>query len=211
MNPLNWLIPAAAALWIFCAPAAFAADPANSLMSESFQQFDQNLDTGWRTLRLKGDYAGAIEAILQYQSVHAAELNDRQKGSLAFHLAGVYALAGNKVKAIEWFQKSLATGGSGNPAYIQGFIDFLRGDRTALIEARHTIATTNPGPWREEDLKEMDEMLAYFGEPFEAAWAALNCHDPDIKEDRPDWVAYCQAMDGKYRKTYLEHGIRLPE
>ncbi|HEY1772532.1 MAG TPA: hypothetical protein VGH91_05000 [Gammaproteobacteria bacterium] len=178
-------------------------------MSESFQQFDQHLDTGWRTLRVKRDYAGAAEAILQYQSLHAAGLNEGQKGSLAFHLAGVYALAGDKAKAIEWFQKSLDTGGSGNPAYIQGFIHFLQGDKTGLADARHTIATTNPGPWREQDLKEMDAMLAYFGEPFEAAWGALNCHDPGIKGSGPEWIAYCQADDAKYRKIYLEHGIKL--
>ncbi len=210
MNPRNWLIPAATALWFICAPGAWAAAPSDSaLMNESFLQFDQKMDTGWRTLQVKGDYRGAAEAILQYQAVHAAELKDWQKGSLAYHLAHCYALGGGTPKAIEWFQKSLATGGWGNPAYIQGFIDFLKGDKTALEDARHTIATTNPGPWQAQDLDEMDEMLAYFGEPFEAAWAALNCHDPGIKTDKPDWVNYCRTADAKYRALYLKHGIKL--
>lgn len=211
MNPLNWLVPAAAALWLFCAQTAIAAGPSNSaLMEESFQQFDQKMATGWRTLQVKGDYLGAADAILQYRSIHAAELSPGQKGALAFHLGHCYAMAGDTPKAIEWFQKSLDGGWSGNPAYIQGFIDFLKGDRAALEAARHTIATINTGPWTAEDLSEMDEMLAYFGEPFEAAWAALNCHDPGIKTDTPGWRAYCMAADVKYRDLYRAHGIGLP-
>lgn len=211
MNLVNWLMPLAGALWLFCAPAALATTPSDStLINESFQQFDQNLDTGWRTLQLKRDYLGALEAIRQYQAAHAAELNEAQKASLAFHLAHCYAMAGDKAKAIEWFQRSIDSGWSGNPAYIQGFIDFLNGDKAALVEARHTLASTNPGPWRAGDLKEMDEMLAYFGAPFEAAWSALNCHDPGVDGEGPEWIAYCRAMDAKYRETFLKHGVALP-
>lgn len=212
MNPLNWLIPAAAALWLFCAQGAIAAGPSNSaLMNESFQQFDQKLDTGWRTLQVKRDYLGAADAILQYRSIHAAELSPGQKGALAFHLGHCYAMAGDTPKAIEWFQKSLDGGWSGNPAYIQGFIAYLKGDRAALLEARHTIATTNPGPWRAGDLDEMDVMLAYFGQPFETAWAALNCHHPGIKTDTAEWRSYCRAADAKYRQTFLAHGVKPAE
>ena len=212
MNPSKWLIPAAAALWLFCAHAVFAAAPSSdALMSESFQQFDQKMDTGWRTLQLKGDYLGAADAILRYRTLHAAELDDWQKGSLAFHLGHCYAMAGETAKAIAAFRDALASGGWGNPAYIEGFIAFLQGDKTTLMDARHAIAATNPGPWQKDDLAEMDAMLTYFGQPFEAAWAALNCHDPGIKTDTPEWAAYCHAADRKYRNTFLAHGVKLPE
>ncbi|HEY3860237.1 MAG TPA: hypothetical protein VGM47_11605 [Gammaproteobacteria bacterium] len=200
------LLFAASSLWLFCTPVLAAAS-GDAFVDQSFQEFDQKLDTGWRTLQIKGDYQGAADAILQYQSVHDAQLQTWQKDSLAFHLGHLYAMTGDKPKAIEWLQKSLA--GSGNPAYIQAYIAFLRGDKAALVDTRHTLATTNPGPWRAEDLDEVDAMLAYFDEPFEAAWAALNCHDPGIKTDTPVWVSYCQAMDVKYRKLYLQHGIKL--
>jgi hypothetical protein len=210
-NPFIQLALAASVLWLFCASPVIAAGPSNdAFMNQSFQQFDQNLETGWRTLQLKRDYLGAADAILQYQSVHAAQLNAGQKGSLSFHLAHVYAMAREKGKAIEWFQKSLTTGGMGNPAYIQGFIAFLQGDKTALADARHTLATTNSGPWQAQDLDEMDGMLSYFDQPFEAAWGALNCHDPGMKVDSPEWIAYCRAVDAKYRDVYLAHGVKLP-
>ncbi|MGH2508849.1 MAG: hypothetical protein ACRESX_07765 [Gammaproteobacteria bacterium] len=180
----------------------------NALMQESFQQFDQNLSGGWRTLQVKGDYLGAAKAMLDYLSVHSATLKPGQKDSLAFHLGHVYALAGNKQEAIHWFRKSIADHLMGNPAYTQSFIAFLENDRSAFLADRHTIATINPGPWRAGDLREMDTMLEYFGEPFEAAWGALNCHNPAAESTTAAWIEYCRAMDAKYRDLYAKHGIK---
>jgi hypothetical protein len=196
--------------WLFAATPAFAAPASDAqLMHESFQKFDQQLDTGWRTLQVRRDYLGAAAAIREYQSEHAAQLKTWQQGSLAFHLAHVYALAGNQPEAIRWLRQSMAGHWAGNPAYIKAFIAFLQNDKPALIKARHVIATTNPGPWQAEDLSEVDAMIDYFGEPFEAAWGALNCHESRTTQKTPAWKAYCQAVDIKYRKLYLQHGIKL--
>lgn len=178
------------------------------LMRESFRQFDQNLKGGWRTLQVQRDYLGAAHAMLEYLSVHSAILKPWQKDSLAFHLGHVYALAGKRQEAIHWFQKSIADHRMGNPAYTESFIAFLENDKPALLADRHTIATTNPGPWRAEDLREMDAMLDYFGDPFEAAWSALMCHSPAAEGTGAAWFSYCKAIDAKYRRLYAKHGIK---
>lgn len=204
------LFAAIVALW-FCtgvsAPAAVASE--DVLMQETFQQFDQNLEGGWRTLQLKRDYLGAADAMLEYLSGHSATLKPWQKDSLAFHLGHVYAMAGKRREAIHWFQKSIADHRMGNPAYVKSFMAFIENDKPALMADRHTIAATSASHWRAEDLSEMDAMLDYFGEPFEAAWGALNCHNPAIKKTTAEWISYCQAVDVKYRKIYLQHGIKL--
>ncbi|MHB8426066.1 MAG: hypothetical protein ACYDB9_13135 [Gammaproteobacteria bacterium] len=178
------------------------------LMRESFRQFDQNLKGGWRILQVQRDYPGATHAMLEYLSVHSATLKPWQKDSLAFHLGHVYALAGKRQEAIHWFQKSIADHRMDNPAYVESFIAFLENDKPALLADRHTIATTNPGPWRAKDLREMDAMLDYFGDPFEAAWSALMCHNPSAEGIGAAWFSYCKAIDGKYRRLYAKHGIK---
>ncbi len=164
------IILAATALWLCCGSVAFAGPrTTNALMQESFQQFDQKLDTGWRVLQVQGDYVGAANTMLDYLSMHTATLKPWQKDSLAFHLGHVYALAGKRDEAIYWFRKSIAGHRMDNPAYVNGFIDFLQNDKPALLADRSSIAAMHPSLARAGDLREMDAMLEYFGEPFEAA------------------------------------------
>jgi len=204
------LFVAGVALWLCSGfSAALTAVSHKALMNESFQQFDQNLNTGWRVLQLQRDYLGAANAMLEYLSVHSTTLKLWQKDSLAFHLGHIYALAGKKREAIHWFKKSMADHLMDNPTYTESFIVFIEKDKPALLEDRDTIATTHPGPSRAQDLREMDVMLEYFGESFEAAWGALNCHNPATKETTAAWISYCKDMDAKYRKIYLQHGIKL--
>jgi tetratricopeptide (TPR) repeat protein len=201
---------AATTLWLCCG-ALVSADQmsANDLTLESFQKFDQSLDTGWRVLQVQRDYRGAAKAILDYISVHSATLKPWQKASLAFHLGHVYALAGERDQAIRWFRKSIDGHRLGNPEYVESFIAFLQNDKPALIADRRIVANTNPGAWRTHDLGEMDAMLEYFGEPFEAAWGAYTCHIQRTENTGPAWVPYCKVVDTKYRDIYLEHGIKL--
>lgn len=158
---------------------------------------------------MQRDYLGAAKAMLDYLSVHSATLKPWQKESLAFHIGHVYALAGKNKEAIHWFRKSMAGHLLDNPAYVQGFIAFLQNDKSALLTDRHTIADMRPSLMQNDDLREMDVMLEYFGEPFEAAWGALNCHNPAAESHTAAWIAYCRAIDVKYEKLFLLHGIKL--
>lgn len=81
------VILAAIIMWFCCGALVFAGQvPTNALMHESFQQFDQSLDTGWRVLQVQRDYLGAAKAMLDYLSVHPTALMPWPKDSLAFHL-----------------------------------------------------------------------------------------------------------------------------
>lgn len=194
-----------------CANAWSNPTPDAHLMHESFQRFDQS-NGGWRTFQVHRDYRGAADAIRAYLRKHLAGLTPFQRASLSFHLAHIYALEGNRSLAIRWFQKSNSYHAFGNPAYPESFVAFLQNDRVALLQGREVIATTNPGPWRIADLKEVDALVEYFGDPFEAAWGALMCHGALLAVTRNDagWHSYCAAIDAKYRSLYLVHGVKLP-
>jgi hypothetical protein len=187
---------------------AFASASAQSSNDDSaqksFMQFDQDPNGGWRTLQLQRDYQGAADAILQFMSEHDTELKTWQEGSLAFHLGHVYALMDDRTNAIHWFKQSLSYHALSNPAYVDGFIAYLQNDKPALMKDRHTVATTDPGPWQSADLKEMDAMIDFFGAPFEAAWGALNCVGTGAKAD-PKWADFCRAVSVKYHAIYLQH------
>lgn len=209
---LACVLPAAVLALGLCTGSPAATPPAVTdarLMRESFWQFDQNLKGGWRTLQVQRDYLGAAHAMLEYLSVHSATLQPWEKDSLAYHLGNVYALAGRRQTAIHWFQTSIADHRMGNLAYAESFITFLRNDKPALLADRHIIATTNSGPWRAKDLSEMDAMIGYFGEPFEAVWGTLNCHIEAATDTGPAWESFCKAIDAKYRAIYLQHGVVL--
>ncbi|MDE2344888.1 MAG: hypothetical protein KGL13_00325 [Gammaproteobacteria bacterium] len=173
-------------------------------VQKAFMQFDQNPNRGWRPLQLQRNYQGASDAILQFMSQHAAQLNPWQNASLAFHLGHVYALMDDRADAIRWFRKSISYHVMGNPAYAQGFIAFLQNDKQALLADRHSVAVDDPGPWQSEDLKEMDAMIDYFGSPFEAAWGALNCIGTGAKAD-PQWAKFCRTLSVKYHYIYAQH------
>ncbi len=180
-----------------------ATNTNDSAVQSAFMQFDQNLNGGWRTLQLQRNYQGAADAILQFMTEHSADLKTWQMGSLAFHLGHVYALMGDSTNAVHWFKKSLSYHALSNPAYVEGFIAFLQNDKQALLVDRRSIASMHPGLTRNQDLKEMDTMIRFFGEPFEAAWGALNCVGTGAKAD-PQWADFCRAMSRKYHAIYVE-------
>lgn len=186
---------------IHYAPASQASDN-DSLLNESFQQFDQTLGAGWRDLVLQQKYADAAVAIQKYRELHAMTLSSQEDASLEFHLGNVYALLDQRDKAIYWFRQALASKALGNPAYPQAHVAFLAKDKPALLAARNTLATTNPGPWREGDLKEVDAMIKYFGQPFEVVFGALNCESGPLQTTSPLWPSYCKALRDKYAAIY---------
>ena len=170
-----------------CTGTSAATTPAtpDPSQQESFQQFDQSSDSGWRTLELQSKYSEGISLIQDYREANSAKLLQWQKASLAFHLGDLYALAGDKEQAIAAYQQALAFNAASNGAYIQAFIAFLSQDRTALLKARETLATTNPGPWQKGDVAVVDELIKYFGRPYEAVFGAMGCVDKTIRDSRP--------------------------
>ena len=124
---------------------------------------------------------------------------------MAFHLGDLYALAGDRGQAIAAYQQALASSAAANPAYIQAFIAFLSQDRAALLKARETLATTNPGPWQKGDVAVVDELIKYFGQPYEAVFGAMSCVDKTVSTSASQSQGYCQALLKKYAALYKSH------
>ena len=186
----------------YAATTPTAPDPN---LQESFQQFDQSSESGWRVLELQSKYSEGISLIQDYREANSAKLLNWQKASLAFHLGDLYALAGDNERAIAAYQQAFAFNAAANGAYIQAFIAFLSQDRTALLKARETLATTNPGPWQKGDVAVVDELIKYFGQPYEAAFGAMGCVDKTIRDSRPLWPQYCRGVLVKYAAVYKSH------
>jgi tetratricopeptide (TPR) repeat protein len=177
----------------------------DALMQESFQQFDQSPDSRWRVLLLQSKYSEGIALIQDYRGANSAKLLDWQKASLAFHLGDLYALAGDREQAIAAYRQSLAFNAAGNPAYIQAFIAFLGQDRVALLKAREALATAQPAAWQKGDVAVVDELIKYFGQPYEAVFGAMSCVDKTVSTSASQSQAYCQTLLEKYAAVYKSH------
>lgn len=206
MTPFRLVMAAVLVLGLSSGTSA-ATNPASSdsMKQESFQQFDQSLDSGWRVLELQSKYSEAIALIQDYQEANSAKLLRWQNASLAFHLGDLYALAGDGEQAIAAYRQALASNAAGNPAYIQAFIAFLSQDHAALLKARETLATTNPGPWQKGDVAVVDELIKYFGQPYEAVFGAMGCVDKTMRDSSPLWPQYCRTLLEKYAAVYRSH------
>ena len=202
------LIQVLALLAITCVACTAAKTPfaANSLtdkvlVNENFTKFDQKLGSGWRTVMLQMKYSEAADFIEQYQLLHSKTLLKWQKASLAYHLGVVYSLANERQKAIYWFHQALASKLLGNPAYINAHIAFEAGNKEALLQARDKIAALAQSEMRSEDLGEIDAMIKYFEQPFEAAFGALNCLEKTPPHS-PGWRNFCKVIHSKYDALY---------
>ena len=187
------------------APAATTQASPDPVLQESFQQFDQSSDSPWQLLELRSKYSEGIALIQNYRKANSAKLLKWQKASLAFHLGDLYALEGDKEQAIAAYQQAFAFNAATNGAYIQAFIAFLSQDRAALLKDRETLATTNPGPWQKGDVAVTDELIKYFGQPYEAVFGAMGCVDMTIRDSRPLWPQYCQVVLVRYAAVYKSH------
>lgn len=203
------LLAAILAACVITTPAlASTAQTDIGLLSQNFTQFDQHTDTGWRLVAFQRKYLEAAALIETYQKQNAQTLLPWQKASLAYHLGVVYSLANKRQTAIYWFRRALAPKLLGNPAYVKAHIAFEAGDRAGLLQARRKITGFNPSTTQTEDLEETNSMIEYFGQPFEAAFGALNC----IKHAPPNadtWHSFCTVMWRKYGALYRKH--QLPE
>lgn len=175
-----------------------------ALLSEDFTQFDQHLDSGWRLVAFQRKYLEAATLMETYQKQNAQTLLPWQNASLAYHLGVVYSLMNERQTAIFWFRQALAPKLLGNPAYVYAHIAFEANDREDLLQARDKIVKYKPSTTRTEDLGETDAMIEYFGEPFEAAFGALNCIE-HVPINSSMWHSFCKTMMEKYGALYQAH------
>ncbi len=141
-------------------------------MALSFDAFDQTPGRGWRALDEMGCYAEAAQLIQAY-----IDRNPGQEWNLSFHLAQLWAFAGEYERAIaialprRYSDAQLAA----RPPHmsndhIDGTIAFWRRDLEGLKQARDRLAA-RPRHWANEvNIANLDRLIAHFHLPYEQAF-----------------------------------------
>ena len=122
---------------------SLAQEPSGeSFLKLSFEQFDQDMNGGWRVNAKSRKYADAATMIESYLS-QRDDLTPENKRMLHFHAGQMWAMGDQKTKAIEHLKKS--TQSKENDflrwnAYVAGTIAFLEKDTDKLEAAREEVA-----------------------------------------------------------------------
>ncbi|MFZ5748050.1 MAG: hypothetical protein ACOY45_10415 [Pseudomonadota bacterium] len=106
-------------------------------------QFDQDLDGGWRALENRGCLAEAADLLRAYRDA----VPRRSAALLIWHEGQLRATMGQTDQAIALFEqarKPVAEDSIGWNHYVDGSIAFLRHDRPALQAARDRLAQVPP-------------------------------------------------------------------
>lgn len=114
------------------------------MLSLDEQQFDQDMDGGWRSLAAKrGCDLVAADLIRDWRDKHRSSA-----GLLVWHEAQLRANAGQTQEAISLMAQSRrapgVADGAGWNVYVDATIAFLRKDRAALEQARAQLAAIRP-------------------------------------------------------------------
>lgn len=155
------------------------ADARSGFLAMSYEQFDQTLGEGWRSLEeteecqaLAGDL---IADYLLYSHVPLEAYNVRV---LRFHAGQMFAFAGDDDRALAFFQASY-----GEPyeagarldwnSYVDATIAFLQQDRTTLEAAHARLLQQTPFEnGIIPNLNVADGFLACYGEGYPKAYSA---------------------------------------
>lgn len=139
----------------------------DGMLGLSYNEFDQNPDTGWRKVAVPGCEEVAADLIIDWRT-H----NNRQDKILFWHEGQLRAEAGQYQSAIALFKLSRKTKaedrGWGWNIYVDGSIAFLQGDKRALQRAKRNLANLRKP-------KNMGRSVDINGNPVEVEWP-LNLH-----------------------------------
>ena len=155
-----------------------------AMLALGMNAFDQDHQGGWRVVSERPNCEGAAaELIRDYR----AFMLDRIP-ILYWHEGQLRANLGQNAEAISLMDRTRRASGDAraswwNP-YVDGTIAFLRGDRTALTEARARLAAV-PRPadhpadlaWP-PNLAVVDGLIRCFGRPYREAYFADACQRP---------------------------------
>ncbi|MFN3188929.1 MAG: hypothetical protein ACE361_00270 [Aureliella sp.] len=139
-----------------------------------YEQFDQDMNGGWRVHAKDGKYSEAAKMIEAYLA-GVKELTEGNQRMLRFHAGQMWAMGDQAEKAIKHFKKS--TQSSENDfmrwnAYVNGTIAFLQKDRAKLKAAREEVAKAEVPRSFNKNLVVLDMLLdskdASYREIFEA-------------------------------------------
>lgn len=160
------------------------------LLGLSPQDFDQDMDGGWRAVVQRPGCELAAASLLEtYITDNGIEPDD---GVMHWHLGQLLALSGDGDAAIPWLEATRRADLAWN-LYVDGTIAFLDRDRSALSAATESLAATEvseaekasrrrfladnpeitmPDGFVDEpaNLRVLEGLLACFGEPYSVAY-----------------------------------------
>jgi hypothetical protein len=139
----------------------------DAMLALSYNEFDQNPDTGWRKVAEPGCEEVAADLIIDWRTHH-----NRQDKMLFWHEGQLRAEAGQYQSAVALFKLSRKTRaedrGWGWNIYVNGSIAFLQGNKRALQKAKRNLANLRKP-------KNMGRSVDINGNPVEVEWP-LNLH-----------------------------------
>ncbi|MCO4092878.1 MAG: hypothetical protein HEQ34_13140 [Sphingorhabdus sp.] len=118
------------------------------LLDLPFEQFDQDMNGGWRSLKIKGCSEAAAEALSRYRNNHVP-LTDSQRSVLLWHEGQIFAFMGRYERAMPLLLAGIPVDDTtGFMDYALGTVAFLRRDKRALRTARSNLAALpKPSNW----------------------------------------------------------------
>lgn len=119
-------------------------------ISMSFERFDQDITSGWRSLQAKGCAVEAAALLRRYRTMHTP-LSEGQRRLLLWHEGQVWAMSGVYKRAIPLLLAGVPEDdNSGFLDYALGTVAFLRRDKIELRRARDRLARlAKPASWSE--------------------------------------------------------------
>ncbi len=133
-----------------------------NLLELNFEQFDQDMEGGWRVFadnKKYGEAARMIEAYLECRS----DLTPANKRILHFHAGQMWAMGERKTLAIEHFEKSTQPRDNDFMrwnAYVEGTIAFLKQDMAKLRASREQVSQAGLPASSNKNLVVLDMLLA---------------------------------------------------
>ncbi len=137
----------------------------------SYQEFDQTMGQGWRTLANTGCYNESVKLIERY-----IEVNNAPQNSLYWHLFQMLAYAGDTEQALTAAQKTLISNEqqANTPLlwneYVNASAAFLKKDLNALKMHRANIAKGAQFKPNELNLKVVDRLITHFDQSYQFAY-----------------------------------------
>jgi hypothetical protein len=133
-------------------------------LSLSYEQFDQDMDGGWRALDSLGCEKEALELVKEYVRVTGST-----RSSLRWHIAQMSGTVGDTETAIKYAKLSLSPSEDFSRDalrwndYVLGTIAFLERDLDALKAHRAKVADARDAHFGNTlNLKYLDAMIAHF-------------------------------------------------
>lgn len=181
---------------------AFADDCAvdrAAMLALTPDQFDQDLEGGWRPMAEKAEcQVAAADLIAAYRAQPKAAGNT----TLIWHEAQMRAQAGQDAQAVALMRqtyKPAPDAGGWNP-YVDASIALIEQDRPALAAARARLAAV-PAPPEADVTDEFLQVTLSSGEKMKVAWP------PNL--DVVD--AFVRCFGQSYRQAYSSQACRHPE